>query len=81
MQNEEEAKILSAENKPYDFDGNTGVSHTIRLAINDEIFLVKTTEAQVAEFMPLVGKRGTVVVEFISPKEILKMKILSFKVK
>lgn len=80
MKNEEKAKVLSAENKPYDFNGNSGVSHTIRLSIEGEVYAVKTTEAQVNEFAKYVGKSGVVKVSFSSPKENLKMSIDSFEV-
>lgn len=79
MQNEEKAKVLSSESIPYDFKGQSGVSHKIRLNILGEIFSVKTTEVQVNEFKQYVGKEGTVVVSFSSPKELLKMSIVSFK--
>jgi len=80
MKNDEKARILSAESKPYDFDGNKGVSHKIRLSILGEVYSVKTTEEQVNEFKQYVGKEGSVVVSFSSPKENLKMSIESFKV-
>ena len=79
MKNEEKAIILSSENSPYEFDGKKGISHKIRLNIGGEIYAVTTTEAQVNEFKEYVGETGTVVVQFTSPKETLKMKILSFK--
>jgi len=79
MKNDEKAKVLSAESKPYDFDGNKGTSHKIRLSIGGEIFSVKSTEEQVNEFKKYVGQEGQVVVSFSSPKENLKMTIDSFK--
>jgi len=72
------AKVLSAENTPYDFDGNEGVSHKIRLSIADEIYSVKTSEDQVNEFKAFVGKSGKAVVSFLSPRENLKMVLVSF---
>lgn len=79
MKNEEKAKVLSSESKPYDFQGNVGVSHKIRLNIEGEIFVVKTTEDQVNEFKKYVGQEGVVIVSFSSPKEVLKMTIDSFR--
>jgi len=81
MQNNEKCKVLSAESKPYDFQGNKGVSHKIRVLIEGEIFSVKTTAEQVTEFKQYVGKDGEAVVQFVSPKENLKMNLISFKVK
>ena len=77
MQNEEKAKVLSADNSPYDFNGNSGISHRIRLNIAGEVYAVKTSETQVNEFQKYVGKDVKVVLEFTSPKENLKMSILS----
>ena len=47
MKFEERAVLLSAESKPYDFNGNSGVSHTIRLNIGGEIFPCKSNENQI----------------------------------
>jgi len=80
MKNDERAKVLSAESKPWKMEGREGVSHTVRLNILGEIFAVKTSEEQVNEFKQYVGKEGQVVVSFSSPKENLKMSIDSFKV-
>jgi len=79
MKNSEKATVLSAESKAYDFNGNKGVSHKIRINILGEIYCVKSTEEQVNEFKQYVGEEGTCVVAFSSPKEVLKMSLVSFK--
>jgi len=58
MKNDERAKVLSAESKPWKMEGREGVSHTVRLNILGEIFAVKTSEEQVNEFKQYVGKEG-----------------------
>jgi len=80
MQFEENAKLLTAESKTYSFNGNEGVSHRVRLNINGEIFVAKSTEEQVRNLAPLVGKDGVAVVKLSSPKEALKLECLSFVV-
>jgi len=77
MKNEEQAIVLTADSKPYNFNGKDGISHKIRLNILGEIYSISSTEEQVKEFIPLVGKEVTVTLHFISPKENLRMKIIS----
>lgn len=79
MKFEEKSKCLSAVSKPYDFNGNSGVSHHIRFSVSDEIFDCASTESQVAEFQKYVGKEGTATFVFTSPKEKLKMSVESFE--
>jgi len=63
------AKVLSAESKPYDMDGNKGVSHKVRFFIEDSIYPAKTDEATVLRFKNLVGKDVTVELNFTSVRE------------
>ena len=80
MKFEEKVTCLTAVSKPYDFAGNSGVSHHIRFNVNGEIFDCKSNEAQVVEFQKYVGKEGTAVFVFTSPKEKLSMTVESFEV-
>lgn len=77
MKYEEQALVLTAESKPYDYQGKQGVSHKVRLNIAGEIYSISSTEEQVKEFSSLIGKEVTVVFQFSSPKENLRLKILS----
>jgi len=78
MQQEEKAKVLSAETKDYVIDGKSVVSNRIRLNVLGEIYSISTTREQVDEYKKYVGKEGTAVFTFSSPKEKLKMSIDSF---
>ena len=80
MKFEEKAVCLTATSKPYDFAGNSGVAHHIRFNVNGEIFDCRSTESQVREFQQYVGKEGTAVFVFTSPKEKLSMAVTSFEV-
>jgi len=75
---ESEAKIISAESKPYDIDGNKGVSHRIRVLIGTEIFALRATEDQVTRAKDFVGKVGDIELEILSPKENLRAEFGSF---
>jgi len=79
MQFETESKLLTAESKPYSIDGNTGTSHKIRLNIEGEIYVCKSTAEQVAEFKQYEGVDGLAVVEVVSRKENMSLKLVSFK--
>lgn len=78
MQIETNAKLLSAESKPYNVDGNSGTSHKIRLNIYGEIFVCKSDEAQVQEMKEYIGKEGNAIIEVISRKENMALKLMSF---
>jgi len=65
----QKATVLSAESKPYDIDGNKGVSHKVRLFIKDSIFPAKADEQSVINAKQHVGKEVTVDLNFTSIKE------------
>lgn len=79
MKIETHAKLLSAESKPYEFSGNKGVSHKIRLSIEDEIYVCKSTETQVSSLREKVGEEGEAVVKVVSRKETLSLELVSFE--
>jgi len=79
MQIEQEAKLLTAESKPYEISGNSGVSHKIRLNIAGEIYVCKSTAEQVAELKPFEGEEGNAVIRIESRKENLSLKLISFE--
>lgn len=78
MEFEEKAVLLTAESKPYDFNGNTGVSHKIRLMIGGEIFEMKSSPEQVSELANDLKKSGLAKLKISSPKEKLKMELVGF---
>lgn len=79
MQIETKAKLLSAESKPYEFSGNKGVSHKIRLSVDGEIYVCKSTETQVSALREKVGENGDVVLKVNSRKETLSLELVSFE--
>lgn len=79
MQIEAKAKMLSAESKPYDFGGNKGVSHRIRLSVEGEIYVCKSNESQVASMKDHVGEDGEAVLKVVSRKEALSLELVSFE--
>ena len=73
----EKAKVLSSDSTPYDFKGNEGVSHRVRLMVDGEIYAIKSSDKQVEAVKQFVGKDVTVVLNVTSPKELLKMVLVS----
>lgn len=74
-----EAILLTAESKAYEFSGNKGVSHKIRLSIKGEIYSCKSTEDQVKSLARKVGESGDAVVKIVSRKEALSLELVSFE--
>jgi len=70
-----DAKILSAESKPYDFNGNVGTSHKIRLSIDGEIYVAKSTAEQVKAVAPNIGDVVEATLLFDSRKENLSLAV------
>jgi len=67
-------KILSAESKPYNIQGNEGVSHKVRALVGDEIFSLKATESLVKEAEEHIANgEVTLQVDLTSPKENVKL--------
>jgi len=67
IEKEEKGQVLSAVSKPYDFNGNSGTSHKIRVFAGGEIFNCNSTESQVALYKEHVGKSGVVSLLFCMP--------------
>lgn len=73
------AKLLTAESRPYSVDGNEGVSHKIRVNVNGEIYVCKSTPDQVNSLKVLEGKDGEAVIKVNSRKENMSLELVSFK--
>jgi len=80
MDIETQAKLLTAESKPYSVDGNTGTSHKVRLNINGEIYVCKSTPEQVSSLQPFVGQEGIAFIQVVSRKENMGLILVTFKV-
>lgn len=76
-----EAKLLEAIEKPYNVNGNEGISYKLRVLISDEIFEFKSSSHQVESMRGLVGKTGKAKIAFSSPKERLTAHLVSLDVK
>jgi len=74
------ARILSAESKPYTFDGREGTSHKIRVLVGDRIFPCKATADLVLAAVKLEGKDAEVELEFTSVKELVGVSFVKFAV-
>jgi len=79
MQITTDAKLLTAEGKPYNVEGNSGTSYKIRLNVEGEIYVCKSTAEQVAAMQEFVGKDGEAVIKLISRKENLSLQLVSFE--
>lgn len=73
-----EGKVLSAESKAYKMNGNEGISHRVRLAVDGEIYPLKSSEEQVLRMKPHVGKEGVATVDLQSRKETLAIDLIEF---
>lgn len=78
MQFEEKAQLISAESKPFDFNGNKGTSHKLRFNIGGEIFVCRSSEEQISQLKSLEGESGNGVFKLSSPKESLKLECEKF---
>lgn len=74
------AKLLSAESKPYDFNGNAGTSHKIRVNVDGEIYVCKSNAEQVSKLASKVGEEGTAEIAVNSRAEKMSLELLSFVV-
>jgi len=79
MKFEEQAILLTAESKPYNMNGNSGVSHRVRVSVKGEVFACKSTEEQVIALKPFEGQEGTAVLKLKSVKENLSIELVSFE--
>jgi len=70
-------QILTAESKPYDIDGNVGVSHKVRINVNGEIYPLKATEDLVKIASRFIEHTIDVEIGISSYKENLKIELVS----
>lgn len=79
MEIKTKAILLTALSKPWTMGERSGVSHKVRLSVNGEIFSANSTEEFVKKFADKKGVEGTAVFNFTSPKELLKLSLVSFE--
>lgn len=75
---EQKGTLLSAESKPYEFEGRSGLSSKIRVLVEDSIFPLKATPEQVETFAHANGQKGIVKFELLSRKENIQLSFLDF---
>jgi len=76
------ATLLTAESKPYDIDGNKGVSHKARFLIDGEIYKVNATQNEISYLNEVKAQDnvlGDLTLSFSSPKENMKVQFVSFE--
>jgi len=73
------ARLLTAESKPYEMNGNSGVSHRVRFNIEGEIFNIKSSAEVVRSLSSRVGEEGRLTFKLESRKENLSMSLVSFE--
>lgn len=71
------AKILSAESRPYSFDGMEGVAHKVRVLCGDEIMPLRATPELVNEANSLIGKEVKLQLGLSFPKENVRLSLVS----
>jgi len=74
---EKKVRVLSAEAKPYSFDGRSGTSYKARVLLESDIFPLKCDEAGIKALEPFVGKEVLVEIALSAPKETLKLSFVS----
>jgi len=74
-----QARLLTAESNPYNFNGNEGISNKVRVLIGSEIIVCNATLEQINDFKKYEGKDGVVVIQLKSRKEKLTTSIESFE--
>jgi hypothetical protein len=74
---EKKARVLSADAKPYSFDGRSGTSYKVRLLIDTDIYPVKTDEEGVKLLQPYVGKEVELKLSLTAPKENVRLEFVS----
>jgi len=80
MKIEEKATLVTADSKPYEFEGRKGVSHKARFNIRGEIYRVKATEEQIRALQSHIGEDGEVTLKITSVREQLACELVDFGV-
>lgn len=78
MQIKTKAFLIAAVSKPYDFEGRSGTSHRVRINVEGEVYVCKSSAIQVAELAKYEKTEGTAVFEISSPQERLTMELKEF---
>jgi len=71
-------RLLSAESRPYDIEGNSGVSHKVRFLVGDAILPLKTDEQTVKRLEAQLGSDGEITIELRSRKENVALWLSAF---
>lgn len=79
IQIKKKVQLLSAEGKPYAFDGRSGTSFKARVLMEGDVYALKCTEDQIKELQSSVGKTVEMNINLSSPKESLKIEFVSLE--
>lgn len=72
---QEKAVVLSVKSFPWEISGRSGTAHNVRLAINHEIYPVKTTEKVADSLRDKVDQEVDVVLVLESFREEIKLSL------
>ena len=76
---EGKGRIIEVIQKPYEMNGNKGVSYRVRALIDDEIFVVKSNEEMTNEYKEYEGSEGHFLIKLTSPRESIRLDLVEFK--
>jgi len=76
---QERATLLTAESKPYNVNGNEGVSHKARFNVQGEIYSLKCTANDIQSLQQFVGQTGDLVFDLTSRREQIAVVFKSFE--
>lgn len=72
------AKFLEAIAKPYNFQGNEGISYKVRLLVEDQIFQLKSNKDQIENFKQYEGEDGEATFIVTANREEVKLVLAQF---
>lgn len=72
-------RIIEVIQKPYELNGNKGVSYRVRALIDDEIFVLKSTESQTNDYKQYEGEEGHFKLKLSSPRESVRVDLVEFE--
>ncbi len=77
MRLKETGKILTAQSKPYNINGNEGVSHKVRVLFDTDIFPLKATPELVEQCSDLTGEEVELIIDLTSIRENIGVSLVS----
>lgn len=75
---EQRGMLLSADSKPYNVNGNTGVSHKARVLVNGDVYNCRVAETLIPDLQDSIEKFGVATIRISSRKEVLSVELEGF---